>query len=151
MRTVLVVQNAPDGLVDVASLEDAGYLVRRCFGGQTTFAACPMLRKGDCPLPAGADVIVFAPGLFDVPVAHRTYRMIHVLRGYRRHPAYARLPMLVLADALPPKLGGSGPVWLLDPNTPSEELLRVLDAVAEGASPDAAGSLARLQQAPAMP
>lgn len=132
MAVVLVIQDTPEGIVDLHALEDAGHLVRRCFGSASTFAACPMLRTGDCPLPAGAQVIVFAPGFLDAPVAHRSYRMVHVLRGYRRHPAYARLPVVLVADRIPEGLGGSGTIRLLPPSASASALHAAIEEAATG-------------------
>lgn len=49
-------------------------------------------------------------GLLRLAVAGRTYRGSHLLRAYRTHPRYGRLPLvLVTAGPLPEDLEGSGP------------------------------------------
>ena len=110
MAKILLVEDQPDlVLYETRLLEAAGHRVIRCPGGPTPFAACPMMRRGSCALPESVDLIVFDCGMFG-PLRHRTYRGIHLLRAYRRHPWYGRLPMLVITESLPRDLGGSGPI-----------------------------------------
>lgn len=110
MATILLVEDQPDlVLYEMRLLERAGHRVIRCSGGATPFAACPMMRFGSCALPDVADVILFDCGMFG-PLRHRTYRGIHLLKAYRSHPVYGRLPMLVVTEALPEGLEGSGPI-----------------------------------------
>lgn len=110
VATILLVEDAPDlALYEATLLEAGGHRVLRCWGGPSPFAACPMMRTGSCSLPDAADLIVFACGLV-APVRHRTYRGIHLLRRYRRHRRYGRLPMLVVAFGIPDDLEGIGPL-----------------------------------------
>ncbi|HEV2685400.1 MAG TPA: hypothetical protein VGW79_02050 [Actinomycetota bacterium] len=110
MATILLVEDAPDlGLYEAKLLEQEGHTVLRCSGGPTPFAACPMLRDGSCPVADAADLIIFSCRLFG-PLPHRTYRGTDLLRVYRDHPVYGRLPMLVVAVGAPDDVGGSGPI-----------------------------------------
>lgn len=127
MATILVVQDSPEGLLDQDALAARGHLLRRCWGGATMFAGCPMLKTGACPLPLGADLIVFAPGFLNAPIAHRTYRGIHVLNGYRRHAIYSTLPMLLVSFDDPGPLPGTGPIEVIEPFTQIENVLTAID------------------------
>ena len=88
-----------------------------------------MLQNGVCALAEAADLILFACQLF-APLPHRTYRGIHLLRAYRAHPVYGRLPMLLVTYGAPDDLGGIGPIEHLekfsDPNTIVEAVDRLL-------------------------
>jgi hypothetical protein len=42
---------------------------------------------------------------------------IHVLRAYRAHPDYQRLPLVLVTVAAPRKLGGAGPVEVVEPQS----------------------------------
>jgi len=110
MALILLVEDTPDlVLYEGRVLESAGHRVFRCSGGPTPFAACTMLRYGNCPLPEAADLIIFDCGMIG-PMRHRTYRGIHLLRAYRAHALYGLVPMLVIAETLPDGLEGSGPI-----------------------------------------
>jgi hypothetical protein len=79
-----------------------------CGGGPTPLAACPLLRHGSCPLPDAAELVVFACPL-GLPLRGRSYRGSHLLRAYRAHPDYGRLPLVLVAIAPPQDLEGPGP------------------------------------------
>jgi CheY-like chemotaxis protein len=100
-------------------LAAAGHRVVRRGGGPTPLGACLLLRHGRCPLADAAELLVFACTL-DLPVSGRSYRGIHLLRAYRAHPDYGRLPMVLVAVAPPRDLQGSGPTEVVetfgDPN-----------------------------------
>ena len=114
MATILLVEDAPDlGLYEARLLEAEGHRVIRCSGGPTIFAACRMMRDGFCPLPDSADLIVFSCGLF-APIRHRTYRGIHLLRAYRAHPRYGRLPMLVVSFGPLEKIEGADAIEIVE-------------------------------------
>jgi hypothetical protein len=115
MATILLVEDAPDlGLFEVALLEAAGHRVIRCSGGPTPFAACPMIRGDACPFADAAQLIIFSCGLV-APIAHRSYRGEHLLRAYRSHVVYGRLPMLVVSVGKPTGvLEGTGPLAFVD-------------------------------------
>jgi hypothetical protein len=89
----------------------AGHRVLRCGGGPTPLGACLLLRQGRCPLPDAAELVVFACTL-NLPLPGRSYRGIHLLRAYRAHPDYGRLPLVLVAAAPPQNLQGPGrPRW----------------------------------------
>jgi hypothetical protein len=52
--------------------------------------------------------VVFACTL-NLPLPGRSYRGIHLLRAYRAHPDYGRVPLVLVAVAPPQNLQGSGP------------------------------------------
>lgn len=53
MATLLLVEDQPDLiLLEARLLEERGHRVLACRGSPTPFAACPLLRRGGCPLPA---------------------------------------------------------------------------------------------------
>lgn len=135
MSTILLVKDVLDlGLVESKRLEAEGHHILRCWGGPTPFAACPMMREGWCALPHAADLIVFSCDM-STPVPHRTYRGVHLLRAYREHPAYGRLPMLVGALGVPDDIGGSGPIQTIEtPATPETIVQGVRRLLAGGAS-----------------
>ncbi|HLW15785.1 MAG TPA: hypothetical protein VKV69_00300 [Actinomycetota bacterium] len=113
MASILLVEDAPDlGLYEAGLLEQHGHTVLRCSGGPTPFAACPMMRDGSCPVADAADLIIFSCGVY-APLRHRTYRGVHLLRAYREHPAYGRLPMLVVSVGAPDDLLGTGPIEMV--------------------------------------
>jgi CheY-like chemotaxis protein len=113
VASILLVEDAPDlGVYEAGVLEQHGHTVLRCSGGPTPFAACPMIPDGSCPVADAADLIIFSCGMFG-PLRHRTYRGIHLLRAYREHPVYGRLPMMVVSVGAPDDLGGTGPVQIV--------------------------------------
>jgi hypothetical protein len=69
-----------------------------CGAGPTPLAACLLLRQGSSPLPDRAELLVFACPL-NLPLPGRSYRGIHLLRAYRAHPDFGRLPMVLVAVA----------------------------------------------------
>lgn len=126
MAVILLIEDQPDiGTYEARVLEAAGHRVIRCIGGPSLFGACPMLKRGQCPLVESADMIVFSLPMFSM--RGRTYRGEHLLRTYRSHPDYSRLPMLIVSLGTPANLPGTGPIERIDkyanPNA-------VLDAVA---------------------
>jgi hypothetical protein len=56
--------------------------------------------------------------VFSVPLfgrlRGRTYRGIDLLRAYREHPLYSRVPCLIVSVGDPGPLEGTGPVALVD-------------------------------------
>jgi hypothetical protein len=125
LATILLVEDALDlGAYEANVLEAQGHRVLRCGGGATPFSACTMMRYGSCPLPAAADLIVFSCGM--IAVKHRSYRGVHLLRAYRQHAEYGRLPMLVVSFGVPSGLGGSGPMKVIDKFSSPQT---ILDAV----------------------
>jgi hypothetical protein len=110
MATILLIEDGPGiGRELPGLLAEAGHRVLRCGGGPSPLAACPLLRHGSCLLPAAADLLVFACPLV-LPLHGRAYRGSHLLRAYRAHPHYGRLPLvLVAAGPSPQYLEGSGP------------------------------------------
>jgi len=114
MASILLVEDGPGVGREVASLlAGAGHQVLRCGGGPTPLAACPLLRQGSCPLPAAAELLVFACTLA-LPLRGRSYRGIHLLRAYRAHPDYGRLPLVLVAVAPPQDLEGPGPTAMVE-------------------------------------
>jgi CheY-like chemotaxis protein len=113
MAKILVVEDTPDLILyEARLLERAGHRVIRCNGAPSLLSACPMLRFGSCPLPESVDMIVFDCG-FAGPMRHRSYNGSHLLRAYRSHPWYGRLPMLLVAPRIPQGIGGTGPIELV--------------------------------------
>ena len=127
MTSILLVEDFPDlGLYEAKLLEQEGHTVLSCSGGPTPFSACPMMRFGECPVADAADLIIFSCRLFP-PMPHRTYGGISLLRAYRAHPVYGRLPMLVVAIAPPKDLQGSGPIRFVDKFSEPDEIVRAVD------------------------
>lgn len=127
MASILLVEDAPDlGLYEAQLLEKEGHTILRCSGGPTPFAACPMMREGSCPVADAADLIIFSCSMFG-PLQHRTYRGIHLLRTYREHPFYGRLPMLVVAVGAPDDVGGSGPIDKVAKFADPQEIIYAVD------------------------
>lgn len=113
MATILLVEDQPDlGLFEAGLLEDQGHRVIRCGGGPTPLSACPLMRYGSCALADSADLILFGCGMF--AMRGRTYGGVHLLRAYRAHPDYGRLPMVVVSLGAPDSLEGSGPIERVD-------------------------------------
>ena len=113
MATILLIEDGPGiGRQLPGLLAEAGHRVLRCGGGPTPLAACPLLRQGRCLLAEAAELVVFACPL-DLPLRGRAYRGRHLLRAYRAHPDYRRLPLVLVAIAPPPDLAASGPTELL--------------------------------------
>jgi hypothetical protein len=132
MSTILLVEDVPDlALYEARLLTAQGHHVIRCSGGPTPFSACPMIRDGVCRLVDAADIIVFACQLY-MPIPRRTYRGIHLLRAYRDHPIYGRLPMLVVAFGAPADLGGSGPIETLKQFSEPHEIVEAVDRLLAG-------------------
>jgi hypothetical protein len=109
MASILLVEDGPGvGREATGLLAAAGHRVVRCGGGPTPLAACPLLRQGRCLLADAAELLVFACPL-TLPLPGRSYRSIHLLRAYRAHPDYGRLPVVLVAAAPPQNLEGPGP------------------------------------------
>src|SRR6266542_6584633 len=114
MATILLVEDGATVSREVTRLLEAGgHRVVRCGGGPTPLAACLLLRYGGCPFVDNADLLVFACALA-LPLPCRSYRGIHLLRAYRAHPDYGRLPLVLVAVAPPHNLGGSGPIEVVE-------------------------------------
>lgn len=113
MATILLVEDQPDvGLYEAQILEGAGHRIVRCIGGPTLFGACPLLKFGHCSLADHADLILFSIPMF--AMRGRTYRGEHLLRAYREHADYGRLPMVVVSLGIPRDLPGTGPLARVD-------------------------------------
>jgi hypothetical protein len=107
MAIILLVEDgAGVGRELTSLLAAAGHRVLRRGGGPTPLTAC-LLRRGRCPLPDAAELLVFACTLA-LPPPGRSYRGIHLLRAYRAHPDYGRLPLVLVAVAPPQNLQGPG-------------------------------------------
>jgi CheY-like chemotaxis protein len=116
MATILLVEDGATVSQEVTSLlKAAGHRVVRCGDGPTPLAACLLLRHGRCPFVDGADLVVFACTLA-LPLPGRSYRGIHLLRAYRAHPDYGRLPLVLVTVAVPHELEGSGPLEVMQTN-----------------------------------
>jgi CheY-like chemotaxis protein len=114
MASILLIEDGPGvGRQLTSLLAAAGHRVLRCGGGPTPLAACPLLRQGHCPLADAAELLVFACPL-DLPLRGRSYRGIHLLRAYRAHPNYRRLPLVLVAVGAPKDLEGQGSTELVD-------------------------------------
>src|SRR5512133_2796096 len=99
MASILLIEDGPGiGRQLPGLLAAAGHRVLCCGGGPTPLAACPLLRQGRCPLPDVAQLLIFACPL-GLPLRSRSYRGIHLLRAYRAHPDYGRLPLVLVAVA----------------------------------------------------
>jgi hypothetical protein len=116
--------------------------------GPTPLAACLLLRHGRCPFVDNADLLVFACALA-LPLSGRSYRGIHLLRAYRAHPDYGRLPLVLMAVAPPHSLGGSGPIEVVETHTDPAAVVaavgRLLQPIEAGSGPTLAdlGGLGR--------
>lgn len=129
MSTVLLVEERPDlGLYETGLLMANGHLVLRCSGGPSPFAACPMLKSGSCPLPDTADLIVYS-GAPSAPLRGRTYRGRDLLRAYRRHPVYGRMPMLVVSFEQIDCLEGTGPLARIEKYSSPAAVVGAIDAL----------------------
>jgi len=114
MATILLVEDEPDiGTFEAGLLEREGHRVLRCGGAPSMFGACPMLRDGSCALVDPADLIIFSCRMFS-RLPRRTYTGANLLRSYRNHAVYGRLPMLVVSVGAPDDLPGTGPIELID-------------------------------------
>jgi CheY-like chemotaxis protein len=114
MVSILLVEDgAGVGRELTSLLEAAGHRVLRCGGGPTPLGACLLLRRRRCPLPDSAELLIFACTL-NLPLPGRSYRGIHLLRAYRAHPDYGRLPLVLAAVAPPQDLEGPGPTEVVE-------------------------------------
>lgn len=137
MGTILLVESDPDlGLLEAGLLEDLGHRVLRCSGAPTPLGACLMLRSGACPLPAAAEMIIFnAPPA--VPMRGRSYTGASILRAYRSHPRYGRLPMLVVDMAPPKDLPGAGRIGFVPTFSSPRTVVRAVEGLLASASSSA--------------
>jgi hypothetical protein len=62
-----------------------------------------------------------------LPQRGRSYRGIHLLRAYRAHPDYGRLPLVLVAVAPPHDLEGPGPTELVDTFTDPAAVLAAVN------------------------
>jgi len=131
MATILLVEDSPDlGMYEARLLEEKGHHVMRCNGAPGPLSACPMLRRGSCPLPDSADLILFSSPMFG-PVRHRTYSGAHLLSAYRLHPWYGRKPMLVVSAGAPVTIEGQGPYEVIEKFSPPRMILEAVDRLVE--------------------
>jgi CheY-like chemotaxis protein len=138
MATILLVEDGATVSRQVSCLlETAGHRVVRCGGGPTPLAACLLLRYGRCPLVDSADLVVFACALA-LPLPGRSYRGIHLLRAYRAHPDYGRLPLMLVAVAPPHHLAGAGPIEVVETHTDSAAVVAAANRLLQptGQTPD---------------
>jgi CheY-like chemotaxis protein len=127
MATILLIEDSPDlGLYEAHLLEAEGHRIIRCGGAPTVLAACPMLRYGSCPLPDSADLILFSSALF-VPARGRNYRGIDLVRAYRNHAAYGRLPMLLVTIGSVDDPGGNAPFEIVEKFSPPQMIVDAVD------------------------
>lgn len=145
MARILLVEDTPDlGLFEAKILETAGHQIIHCGGGSSPFGVCPMLKGESCGLADCANVIIFSCRVF-TQLPMRAYRGLQLLRAYRAHPVYGRLPFLVVVLGDPGKLEGIGPIEVVqkfaDPKDIIDAVQRLLvkteHAPAEVILPDA--------------
>src|SRR6266568_606620 len=138
MATILLVEDGATVSREVTRLlEAAGHRVVRCGGGPTPLAACLLMRHGRCPFVDNADLVVFACALA-LPLPGRSYRGMHLLRAYRAHPDYGRLPLVLVAVAPPHNLGGAGPIEVVETHTVPAAVVAAVDRLLQptGQTPD---------------
>jgi CheY-like chemotaxis protein len=127
MASILLVEDGPGtGRQLTSLLAAAGHRVLCCGGGPTPLAACPLLRQGRCPLADAAQLLIFGCPL-GLPLRSRSYRGIHLLRAYRAHPDYGRLPLVLVAVAPPHDLEGPGPIELVETFTDPAAVLAAVN------------------------
>jgi CheY-like chemotaxis protein len=138
MATILLVDDRATVSLEVTRLLEAGgHRVVRCGGGPTPLAACLLLRYGRCPFVDSADLLIFACTLA-LPLPGRSYRGIHLLRAYRAHPDYGRLPLVLLAVAPPHDLRGAGPIEVVETYTDPTAVVAAVNRLLQssGQTPD---------------
>src|SRR5512132_769867 len=144
MATILLIEDGPGIGGQLPNLlATAGHRVLRCGGGPTPLAACPLLRQGHCPLVDAAELLVFACPL-DLPLRGRSYRGSHLLRAYRGHPDFGRLPLVLVAIAPPQDLEGVGPTELVATFTDPAAVLAAVNRLLHPPSPRQSHAPARL-------
>jgi CheY-like chemotaxis protein len=142
MATILLVEDGATVSREVTRLlEAAGHRVMRCGGGPTPLAACLLLRCGRCPFVDNADLVVFACALA-LPLPSRSYRGIHLLRAYRAHPDYGRLPLVLVAVAPPHNLAGTGPVEVVETHTDPAAVVAAVNRLLQPTGADTRPTLA---------
>lgn len=135
MATILLIEDQPDlGLYEAQLLERAGHRIVRCNGGPSMSAACPLLKSGRCALVEQAELIVFSIPMF--AIKGRTYRGVHLLRAYRAHPDYGRLPMVVVSLGTPPDLPGRGPLIAVDKFSDPHVVITAVASLLQGSTND---------------
>jgi hypothetical protein len=113
MARILLVEDTVDlGAYEALVLEGMGHRMLRCDGAPSFGGVCSILKTGSCAVADAADLILFGSSLF-MPMRGRSYNGGRVLRAYRAHPVYGRLPMLVVTVGAPEDLGGTGPIEIL--------------------------------------
>ncbi len=138
MAIILLVEDgAGVGRELTSLLAAAGHRVLRRGGGPTPLTAC-LLRRGRCPLPDAAELLVFACTLA-LPPPGRSYRGIHLLRAYRAHPDYGRLPLVLVAVAPPQNLQGPGTTAVVDRPHYARDAVSAAAPGTDGRSRHAAG------------
>src|SRR6266545_4801604 len=72
------------------------------------------------------------------PLSCRSYRGMHLLRAYRAHPDYGRLPLVLVAVAPPHNLGGAGPIEVVETHTVPAAVVAAVDRLLQptGQTPD---------------
>ena len=114
MANILLVEDRPDlGLYEYGLLERAGHRVMWCGGGPTPHGSCPMLTRGACPLADSADMLLFSCAM-SMPMRGRGYRGEHLLRAYREHRRYGKLPTVVVSIGAPKEMAGTGSYATVD-------------------------------------
>jgi CheY-like chemotaxis protein len=142
MATILLVEDGATVSREVTRLlEAAGHQVVRCGGGPTPLAACLLLRCGRCPFVDNANLVVFACALA-LPLPSRSYRGIHLLRAYRAHPDYGRLPLVLVAVAPPHNLAGTGPVEVVETHTDPAAVVAAVNRLLQPTGADTRPTLA---------
>jgi hypothetical protein len=79
-------------------------------------------------------LLVFACPL-GLPLRGRSYRGIHLLRAYRAHPDYGRLPVVLVAVAGPQGLEGRGSTELVDTFADPTAVLAAVDRLLQPPGP----------------
>jgi hypothetical protein len=131
MATVLLVEDRPDlGLFEMKLLERRGHRVIWCGGGPTPFAACPLLKRGACPLADSADLLLFSCAM-STPMRGRTYRAEHLLEAYRAHARYGKLPMVVVSIGVPKRAPGGGAYSVIDKFAPPGAVVDAVESMLE--------------------